>query len=412
MNQNRNTSPQVSSSATSTISAISSCNNLSSSNNSPRNYKKILLIMLSLVVLLVASAIKIWYFNYLEPLLSTTDANTQQTKVKVDIPTNLNNIYLLEDDGSLDVYRNSESSIDTNGVTKAFFEKYPDVYDFMAVFPAFTPSKEFNSIASTYEIQNDVRGICSEISKCFFYENCYSNRIKSLVLFTAKNNNYDELVNTPEELVYTTLHEMAHSWGVNLSYHSKLEGKLPDGINKSCTQREIPLARTDTAHWERGLVMPYHAIGAMEESMPWVDRGGGIYTYDMALYDKPRRFHPFDLYLMGLLSASQITGEFTLLTDIEDYCCDLPNSTQMGKNDFGIKAKASKVTIKDVIRITGEERRPRATSSQKNFKIAFVILIKKGQKPSENMVKTIKYISKVLPDRWLYATQNLSTINK
>lgn len=322
-------------------------------------------------------------------------------------------IYILEDDSSIDTSdKDSKTSLDTKQLISLFHQKYPDTYDFIAVFPSFPPNKEFDTVANSYVIQNDARGICMEVSECFWYwEPCASKTLKALEVFTYKKNNYDELVKNPKELGETLLHEIGHTWGVELGNVTEEDGKLPEGINKSCTKRDIPISDKDTNHWSDGLEAPQGAYSAVKDPLPWVYQGDNIYTYDLSYYDLPVKFHPFDLYLMGLIDPSEIKQEFLLLTEKDYYFGTLPNGQEVKKSEIAMKAKAIKVNINDLIKIAGEERNPDSKNSQKDFKIAYVILIKKGQKPSKNMVKAIEKLSQIFPEQWSFATDNRATMN-
>ena len=160
--------------------------------------------------------------------------------------------------------------------------------------------------------------------------------------------------------------------------------------------------------------MKEDAIDFMREAMPWRDGGGGIYTFDTDFYLKPPKFHPFDLYLMGLMDKSEIKEKFLLLTDVQEYYIEgaLPNGRILKESEISVKATPITVTIQDVIEIAGEERVPNAKESQKEFKQAFVILVRSSQPPPDNMLKTINNVAEILPDMWAKATLNRSSINK
>lgn len=324
-----------------------------------------------------------------------------------------NHVYILEDDGSFETASDiSNSSLNIERITTLFYQKYPDIYDFIAIFPSFSPKREMSdAIAYNSGIQNNVRGICMEIRKACYWGPCGSDKLQAVHIFTSYKNNYNELVEKPQEIVEILLHEIGHRWGVFLG-NRKAENPLPDGINKSCTEYLIPFIEKDTDHWSENLQMPIGGYGAIPKTLPWIERGQDIYSYNLSYFEEPPKYHPFDLYLMGLLDPSEIKNGFLLLTEVDYYFSPMSDGKEATKDEIVKKGKSIKVSIDDVIKIAGESRNPSVQNSQKDFKEAFVILTKKGQLPPQNMFKAIDEAAKLLSPMWLFATDNRSTMNK
>lgn len=316
------------------------------------------------------------------------------------------NVYTLEIDSNTDL-------LDKTKVAQSFYQKYPDNYDFLAIFPSFALKNEIDGISYSSDIQNNIRGICRAIRPPCSWGACGSNKLLAMQVFSHKNNNYDQLVNTPETLGNTLLHEIAHHWGVSLARDLWGDNKVRDGINQSCFSRGIPVSKQESEHWAYGLQSPPGALDPIEDSHPWVDLGNGIYSYDVSLYNKPEKYHPFDLYLMGLMDASEIKDSYLLLTNTQtNFDFSLLNGHTLSNNELAVKADAIRVSINDIINIAGQERNPKAADSQKDFRVAYVILTKQGEAPSSNMTKAIEELSAVFPSQWAYATGNRSTMNK
>ena len=324
-----------------------------------------------------------------------------------------NHVYILEDDGSMETaHELASSSLNIERISTLFYQKYPDIYDFVAIFPSFTPKKEMrDAVAYSSEIQNRVRGICREIRKACSWGPCGSDKLQAAHMFKSHKNNYDELVEKPQQIVEVLLHEIGHHWGVSLG-NEKAGDSLSDGINKSCTEYSIPFVEKDTEHWSQNLQMPIGGYGAVPETLPWVERGQDIFSYNLSYFKEPPKYHPFDLYLMGLLDPSEIKDKFLLLTDTDYYFDAMPDGKEATEDEIVRKGKSIKVGIDDVIRIAGEPRSPNAQNSQKDFKEAFVILTKREQTPSENMIKAIDKAAQLFPQMWSFATDNRSTMNK
>ena len=202
---------------------------------------------------------------------------------------------------------------------------------------------------------------------------------------------------------------------MGMKNHPAPPGTPADGINLSCVNTNVPLLHNDDLHWSIGLQMPPGNYGAMREARPWVDNGDGTYSSDTSLDPvaggPPTKFHPFDLYLMGLASKSEITGNYLLLTNIRPATEATKENPEI-INPGLVRADAQRVTIDDIVRIAGEPRSPDAAHSQKEFKIAFVILTKSGQQVPQDLVDNITTAANAFPAQWAYATGYRSTVNE
>lgn len=327
-------------------------------------------------------------------------------------------VYILEVDDTVD----TPDGIEWDKTAQLFYQKYPDKYDFLAIFPTFKPKQEIPASGLHSSVQNEVRGICIGITKPN-RELWESDKLKGIEIYPYSDSNYQAFLDYPDTSGRLLLQETSHQWLTSIGRISRTFPPgfpPPDGINASCLNSTTPLLLDDDfGHWSKGLQMPGNYFGAMREARPWIDNNDGTYSHDPKLYDKPRKFHPFDLYLMGFADRSEIKGEYLLLSDMDN-----PDTLEPSQPDeTGIKpgpraglvtthAKAQKVTIDDIIRIAGEERNPGVKDSQKDFTIAFVILKKPGQEISDTMIKAINKAANVFPNQWAYATDNKSTMNE
>jgi hypothetical protein len=317
----------------------------------------------------------------------------------------------------------SDDSIDTPeglmfaNITKKFYSKYPDKYDFLAIFPSFKPKNDIPLAGGYTNVQNNVRGICEALSKG---DSNYwgSSRLKGIQQYPYSNSNYKEFIDNELTSARLLLEETGHQWLVYVGLKGPPPpGTPPDGLNLSCFKNDIPISLGDGSnHWSKGLQMPTQNFGAMRETRPWIDNGDGTYSYDPSLaWNTPRKFHPFDLYLIGLLDKSEMKDEYLLLTDVDNSLITPGPTPTPGNSKPGfitIPSRAIKVSINDIIDMTGEERNPNAKDSQKDFAIAFIILKKPGQTISNTMTQAINLAASRFPAQWAYATDYRSTVNK
>ncbi len=293
-------------------------------------------------------------------------------------------------------------------MTKIFYQEYPDSYDFLAFFPSFLPKQDLiGSLGAHFDVQNQIRGICKLIvnPNPVFWG---SSKLKGGHQYPYDNQGYKSWVDNPSLGSRVLLEETAHQWLVKIGKGGWLPppGNLP-GINRSCIDTQLPLLSEDRGHWSNGLQTPNGSVGAMREAVPWVDEGNGVFTFDSSLYDQPRKFHPFDLYIMGLVAPSEVTGDSLLLTDISDA-----SGGQGSPYEMRVNAQSRRININDIIDIAGEPRSPNVSNSQKDFTMAFVILKKPGQEVSPVLIQAINSAAQHFPAQWAFATDNRSTMNK
>jgi hypothetical protein len=162
-------------------------------------------------------------------------------------------------------------------------------------------------------------------------------------------------------------HEMGHRWSAFVS--AKIGSET------------IPLGPT---HWARGL----HAPVAFPFQRPseasamgggvWQDNFDGTYTQlDDDYYVPATGWSYLDLYLMGLITASEVPDFFILR-----------NLVAAGKDANGrpiFKADRTKVTIQDVIAVEGP-RLPDVDKAQKQFNTGIVIMVERGKQPSQALI--------------------------
>lgn len=341
-------------------------------------------------------------------------------------------LFILEDDDSL------EQNFSIQNLTKLFYRKNPDKFDFIQVFPTFYANQQPTGFTGNYSVvQRSVRGICQQVvSKP---EDLQTKKLQAWALYPPQSIDYQEWVEKPQLGINVVLEEISHHW---LAYAGQWEtrprqqninGVLippifpPEGVNNSCIQENnLPLLTNDEAHWTEGLQSPDGVMGAMRETKPWIDNGDGTFSYEGSSIDKQRKFHPFDLYLMGFKDAREIKEEFLLLTNINRVNTNPVANSQSAESTVNspfpsgppiitppkitVTADLQKVTIDDLLRITGEPRNPSVKNSQKSFKVAFVIVKKKGEIVPDAVFKAVNQIANEFPKAWAYATDNLSTI--
>lgn len=176
-------------------------------------------------------------------------------------------------------------------------------------------------------------------------------------------------------------HEMGHRWAAFVS--AKVMGET------------IPLG---PVHWARGLqapaAFPYQRpteASAMGGSV-WQDNLDGTFTQlDDDYYVPATGYSYLDLYLMGLISAAEVSDFFILR-----------NLVPAGKDANGhpiFKADRTKVTIQDVVAVEGP-RLPDVDHSQRKFNTGIVITVEHGKAPSPELIERANGIRRQWIDYW------------
>lgn len=180
-------------------------------------------------------------------------------------------------------------------------------------------------------------------------------------------------------------HEMGHRWGVDVS--AQLNGG------------NIVLG---PVHWTRGLQAPVAfpfqrpvEASAMGGGV-WQDNMDGTFTQlDDDYYVPATGYSYLDLYLMGLISASEVP-DFFLLKSL----------TRTGEDKNGhpiFKAERTKITVQDVIAAEGQ-RLPDVDHSQRLFNTGMVLVVEHGKQPSKELIERTNGIRNQWIEYWATTT--------
>jgi hypothetical protein len=187
-------------------------------------------------------------------------------------------------------------------------------------------------------------------------------------------------------------HEMGHRWAAFVS------AKVGD--------QTFPLG---PVHWAKGLqarvAFPYRrpTEASIMGGGVWQDNFDGTYTQlDDDYYVPATGWSYLDLYLMGLISASEVPDFFILR-----------NLVSAGKDANGhpiFKADRTKVTIQDVIAAEGP-RLPGVDKSQRQFNTGMVMVVQHGQKPSRKLFGETEAIRKLWIDYFSATTGHRASMS-
>lgn len=185
------------------------------------------------------------------------------------------------DDGTM---VDAQNLIDHNQVARKFYEEHPDEFDFISIYPVY-PGESMGGFHNS--AQNRIRGIGLGL----FDETADYGSTGRLLGVNRQHSqaiqNDSPLEWTPILLQNLLLHETGHQWGVYV------------GDNFSANPNSILEIKQDSMHFYRGLESPSTITTAMGSDY-WVPNGDGTFRREVEF--GIRKYHPFQLYFMGLLS--------------------------------------------------------------------------------------------------------------
>ena len=207
-----------------------------------------------------------------------------------------------------------------------FYEVHPDDFDFISIFHDGTSSDRMYH----QNIKNKIEGI--GLSEFDFSKSYGSNGKLSGI------NVIPYIPSTVEEMdilsMNALLHETGHQWGIYIGDNFK---------NDTNATLEI---KQQGIHFYRGLESPY-LTGTPMGSDRWVSNGDGTYRREN-LQNTPQKYHPIQLYLMGILNSEN----FDFNTKFKIF------NTGGGDSDMPFNPENAvlykEISINDIIDVEGE----------------------------------------------------------
>lgn len=255
-------------------------------------------------------------------------------------------------------------------IAKEFYKNYADEYDFIVAFSTF----EFETGEATafcMPVRNDTKGLGIELfdNASFFGS---KGKLQAYIDMAALSRYVLQPSDARFEKVMLVLaHEMLHRWGAHVTF---TDGQSDH--NKSLLGR-------DDAHWSFLL----DTGGSVEYGNRWQDNGDGSFTSVAGR----QFFSPLDLYLMGMLKKQEVPPFFYI--DSQDVSNgDLPRA---GVTVRGIRRD---VSIDQIVASEGE-RQPDADSSQKQFRMGFVLLTRPGQAVTDEQLRAVENVRRAFEAR-------------
>lgn len=239
-------------------------------------------------------------------------------------------VVTIVDDGTL-IQDNGPSLSDK--VVKKFYEKNPDNFDFVSIYPAFNDSN--NGAEYHNNVKNNLVGIYSG-TRGYIFDKTAQYGSKGRLLGINLMPNIDNIP-SPENGIAGSgtgglLHETGHQWCCSVG----------DDFTRGENGAKLEIMQQGI-HFYQGLASP-NKTGDPMFANNWILNGDGTYSRD----NQPgfQVYHPFQLYFMGLLSTSEYSKKYAVY-----------DAGIVGKDFNDKNAKFYKeVSVDDIIKVAGERK--------------------------------------------------------
>ena len=262
-----------------------------------------------------------------------------------------------------------------SAIAREFFRTHPDDYDFLVVFSTF----EFNTgpaVAFELTVRNDTQGIGvppMDLTSLFGSH----SKLQAYIDMAALTRYALDPSDPNFEFVLSTMaHEMLHRWAAYVNF------KQADGTLSNA------LIGQQGAHWSYLL----DSNASVQYGANWNDNGDGSFTAEGI-----RKFYsPLDLYLAGFYKPEEVPPFFLINNTAID-------KTQLPQDNVTVTGTKQIVSVNDIIAAEGP-RVPAADQSQKEFRVAFILLTGPGSTVSDAQITAINNVRNAFTTRFSILT--------
>jgi hypothetical protein len=254
----------------------------------------------------------------------------------------------------------AEAALDLVGAARRFYAEFGDDYDQLVLWTD-TRVTETGTFAFETTVQNSITGIGQEQAD-FARSYGSGGRLASLVVMDNLGkypSDPTQRANGENSTLALVAHETGHRWGATLRFRD-VEGVVSDAW----------LGR-QKAHWS----FFCDSDASVLEGNEIEDRGGGSFRTTATV----RRYSPFDLYAMGLLSESDVPSTFyvesPVVTDPTSLSLNAESTPRTGVSFNGTRRE---VSISSVVAAMGP-RNPPASRSPRVHRQAWVYVASAGR---------------------------------
>ncbi len=246
----------------------------------------------------------------------------------------------------------------------SFYSNHDDAYDFIVLFNNFGLTPGPGAFAFEVNVRNDILGIGDLLFEDPIFdlgpEFGSPRRLASFVnMGSLSAYPADPTANIPLIGENSTLsvmsHEVGHRWLAYIDFENPATGAISGDL----------LGRQD-AHWS----FFFDSEASFVEGNRIQDNGAGA-SPRFVTTGAVSAFSPLDQYIMGLISPSEVASVF-LVEDVRNT--SFPSASRPPQTGVSFDGVRTEVTVDSIVAAEGP-RRPDHTVSEKEFRLAFVLLI-------------------------------------
>lgn len=267
----------------------------------------------------------------------------------------------------------NQKRLDLPALTRALYRTQPDAFDAVFIWTDFSYDNGIG-VAHSFNVRNDIGGIGLRI---FDRGSQYGSpsRLATVITMgheTSWPSNPQLLTAGLNTAVCIVCHELGHRWLAYIHFD--------DG---NATKDDL-LGR-DASHWSFLVDSRTNSVGSFSSLMEgnaWRDGGSGTFT---TIESAVNHFSPLDQYLMGLRSADEV-GEISYLVTDEGFTQLIREKSPV--SGLSISAVRKTTSVSQIIAHEGS-RVPDVSTSQKEFRAAFVLLTQQASIPSASSIEKV-----------------------
>lgn len=160
-----------------------------------------------------------------------------------------------------------------------------------------------------------------------------------------------------------------------------------------------------SAHWSYYFDTDWSWV----EGNDWTDNGDGTFTTANDTFDSGPHYSELDLYLMGLIPPADVQP-MTLINGVAGPSPADPPAAWFGGNPVTVTGTAETVTVDMIINAEGA-RAPDSTTSQKDFELAVVYLMRRGDRYDATAQEVVGEVLDRFKALWEADVQGLATVD-
>ncbi len=262
-------------------------------------------------------------------------------------------------DGSFGLVLNQAIQNPMN-IAKELFGTYPDEFDAITVFTTFPDGGSQGSVAWYLPIRSAVGGIGIEpLDSGAFWGSGEGGALHGFINMQYVGK-YGAGMDSPDHPIHAVMaQEFGHRWGSFLTY-VKATGEVSEAM----------LGR-DGSHWASTL----QANGSVMDGSQWQEQGGTNFWLKASNF----RFSELDQYTMGLRGPDEVPPWYLITKS--SYKGQAINPSWPLPSGVTISGEREDITIEQVVAAHGA-RNPDHLSSQKDFRLAIVLVTRPGEDPA------------------------------